>query len=101
MSELKRLGGGNARAVQQMPRFGNGLARQTRREADAIQARAELAAVEEQAHAFLASVAMTNVSVLVNQAETMIRQNPSTAPFLETLVSGYAYGAGHRLNRGL
>lgn len=101
MSDLTRLGGGATRAVQQVPRFGNGLARQAKREADAIQTRAELAAVEEQAHAFLTSVAMTNVSVLVNQAETMIRQNPAAAPFLETLVTGYAFGAGHRLNRGL
>jgi len=77
------------------------LARQTKREADTVAARAEVAAVEEQAHAFLASVALTNVAVLVNQAEAHMKIAPAGGQFYESIIAGYAIGAGQRLGRGL
>jgi len=77
------------------------LARQTKREADTVAARAEIAAVEEQAHAFLASVALTNVAVLVTQAEVHMKVAPAGGQFYESIIAGYAIGAGQRLGRGL
>lgn len=99
MSELNLFG--QPHTTQQGQRIGGGLARQTRREVEQTAARAEVAAVAEQAHAFVTSVAMTNTAVLINQAETLIRANPASAPFLETLVSGYALGAARRLAGGV
>ncbi|MEV8339729.1 hypothetical protein [Leucobacter sp. NPDC077196] len=101
MSEIIRHSGASSPTVQPTPLFGSGIARQTKREIEAINARAEIAVVSEQAHAFLASVAITNTAVLVGQAETLIRNHPAAAPYLETLVAGYAFGAAQRLNRGL
>ena len=101
MLEINRLGGhSRTGSAVSNSRFGSGLARQAKREADLITARAQIAAVEEQAHAFLTSAAMTNVSVLVSQAETIVQQNPAAEPFLNALVTGYAVGASRRLNRG-
>lgn len=99
MLEINRLGSHSKTGSAALSsRFGNGLARQTKREADLIIARADIAAVEEQAHAFLVSVAMTNVSVLVSPAETIVQQNPEAEPFLNALVTGYSVGASQRLN---
>ena len=97
--ELTPLFGGIT--TQQGHTIGGGLARATRREVEQVSARAEIAAVREQGHAFLTSVAMTNVSVLVHQAEAHVKANPATAQFMEQLIAGYAVGAGMRLNRGL
>lgn len=98
-NEVSPLFGGMT--TQQGQRIGNGIARATKREVDHVAAATEVAAVREQGHAFLTSVAMTNLSVLVNQAEVHVKTNPATAPFMEQLIAGYAIGAGMRLNRGL
>lgn len=87
--------------TQQGQALSTPVARATKREIEQTAARAEIAAVQEQAHAFLASVAMSHVSVLVNQAETHVKTNPATAHFMEQIISGYAIGAGMRLNREL
>lgn len=79
----------------------NGLARQLRREVEGVAARTEIAAVQEQAHAFLAAQAMSNVATLVNQAEAHMKVNPAGAQFYETLITGYAIGAGQRLGRAV
>ncbi|MCS3427105.1 hypothetical protein [Leucobacter aridicollis] len=97
-SEMNLFGG---QSTSQGQRVSGAVARQIRRETEAISARAEVAAFAEQANAFAVSVAMTNVSVLVSQAETLLRATPAAAPFLETLVSGYAMGAAQRLGRGV
>lgn len=82
-------------------KIGGAVARATKREVEQTAARAEIAAVREQGAAFLTSVAMTNISVLVNQAELHVKTNPATAPFLEQLITSYAIGAGMRVNQGL
>lgn len=87
--------------TQQGQSIGNGLARATKREVEQTAARAEIAAVREQGQAFLTSVAMTNVSVLVNQAELHVKTNPATAQFMEQLITGYCIGASQRLGQGL
>lgn len=97
--DITRLFGGMT--TQQGQRIGNGIARATKREVEQISAQAEIAAVRENGQAFLASVAMTNVAVLVNHAEAHVKANPATAQFMEQLITGYAIGANQRLNRGL
>ncbi|MFV0434098.1 MAG: hypothetical protein ACK5LO_08980 [Leucobacter sp.] len=87
--------------TQQGQKVSGGLARLTKREVEQVAARVEVEAVREAGHAFLTSVAMTNVSVLVNQAELHVKTNPATAPFMEQLVTGYAIGASRRLSGGL
>jgi len=98
-AEITQLFGGHT--TQGGQKISGSLARQAKREADTVAARAEVAAVEEQAHAFLASVALTNVAVLVNQAESHIKVAPAGGQFYESIIAGYAIGAGRRLGRGL
>lgn len=76
-----------------------GLARQMKREVEQVAARTEVAAVTEQAQAFLASQAMTNVATLVVQAEAHMRIAPAGAPYYEALITSYALGAGQRIAR--
>lgn len=85
--------------TRQGEQVSNGLARQLRREVEGVAARTEIAAVQEQAHAFLAAQAMSNVSTLVVQAETHMKLNPAGAQFYEALITGYAIGAGQRIAR--
>lgn len=82
-------------------RMGGTVARATRREAEQIAGNTEIAAVTEQAHAFLTAQAMTNVATLVNQAQAHMQVAPAGAQFYEALITSYAIGAGQRLNRGL
>lgn len=98
-NEVSPLFGGIT--TQQGHRVGGAVARATKREVEQTAARAEIAAVREQGHAFLTSIAMTNLSVLVNQAESHVRTNPATAPFMEQLITGYSIGASQRLAQGL
>lgn len=95
---LPLFGGHTTQAGQ---KIGGGLARQVKREVEQVSARAEVAAVAEQAHAFHASIAMTNVATLVSQAEAHMKIAPAGAQFYEAIIAGYAIGAGQRLNRGL
>lgn len=75
------------------------LARQMKRELEQVAARTEIAAVTEQAQAFLVSQAMTNVATLVTQAEAQMRVAPGGAAFYEALITSYALGAGQRIAR--
>lgn len=99
MSDIVPLFGGHTTRGAQ--KISGSLARQAKREVDIVAARAEVAAVEEQAHAFLASVALTNVAVLVTQAEAHMKVAPAGGQFYEAIIAGYAVGAGQRLGRGL
>lgn len=101
MSSEVSLFGGNSLTTQQGKRVSGAVARATQREVEQVSARAEIRAVEEASHAFLTSMAMTNVAVLVGQAEMHIRSNPGVAPFMEQLVGTYAIGASDRLSRRL
>lgn len=80
-------------------RIGGAVARATRREVEAVAAHTEIAAVREQAHAFLASQALTNVATLVTQAEAHMKIAPGGAQFYEAIITGYALGAGQRIGR--
>ncbi len=85
--------------TQEGKRLSTSLARQTKRETDQTAARAEVVAVEEQARAFLASQAMTNVATLVSQAQAHLQSNPAGAELYEDIIRGYALGAGQRIHR--
>lgn len=98
-NEITPLFGGMT--TQQGQKVGSGLARTTRREVEQIAAQTEIAAVRQQGEAFLVSVAMTNVSTLVNLAEAHIKVNPATAPFMEQLITNHVASTAQRLNRGL
>ncbi|WP_309130356.1 hypothetical protein [Brevibacterium sp.] len=78
---------------------GNGLARQTRRDIDAIDAQAEVDLARESARAFLTSTAMSNTSALVAQAKHHLQTDPEAAPYLEPLVRAYAQGAASQIQR--
>lgn len=97
MSEIVQLFGGTR--TQEGKRLSSSLARQVKRETDQTAARAEIVAVEEQARAFLASQAMTNVSTLISQAQAYMQVNPAGAELFEDIIRGYAHGAGVRLSR--
>lgn len=75
------------------------LARQAKRQQEEIELRTERFAVEEQARAFLASQAMSNVSVLVLQARAHIAVDPGGAEIYEGLIRGHAAGSAARLSR--
>lgn len=75
------------------------LARQTHREVERQVARTEVAAVREQATAFLASQALTNTATLVSQAEAHMKIAPGGAQFYEQIISAYAMGAVSRISR--
>ena len=100
MSNEVSLFGGNSLTTQQGRRVSGAVARATQREVEQVSARAEIRAVEEAGHAFLTSLAMTNVAVLGGQAEMLVRTNPGVAPLMEQLVGTYALGAAQRLNQG-
>lgn len=76
-----------------------GVSRVLQQEVDAVHARTEIAAVAEQAHAFLAAQAMTNVATLVSQAEAHMQVAPGGAQFYEQIISSYALSAGQRIGR--
>lgn len=95
---------------QLVPLFGNqntsqgrtvsrGTARAMKQEVELVGARAEIAAVTEQAHAFLTSQALTNVATLVTQADAHMQIAPGGAQFYEAIISAYAVGAGQRITR--
>lgn len=98
-ADIVPLFGGHT--TQQGQKISGGLVRQTKREIEQTAAAAEIAAVREQAHAFLASQAMTNVATLVTQAEAQMKVAPAGAQFYEAIITGYALGAGQRIARGL
>lgn len=98
-SQVVPLFGGHT--TQQGQKISGGLMRQTKREVEIVAANAEISAVREQAHAFLASQALTNVATLVSQAEAQMKVAPSGAQFYEAIITGYALGAGQRMARGL
>lgn len=75
-----------------------GLSRGTRRDLEQVAARTEIATQIEQAHAFLTSQVLTNIATLVVQAEAHTRIAPAGAQFYEAIITGYALGAGQRLN---
>lgn len=83
--------------TQQGKVLSTGIARAAKREVEQVAARAEIAAVTEQAHAFLASQAMTNTATLVIQAEAQMKIAPGGAQFYEAIITGYALGAGQRI----
>jgi len=91
-----------------VPLFGQGggrqslnsrVAKQTSREIERQVARTEVAAVREQATAFLASQALTNTATLVSQAEAHMKLAPGAAQFYEAIIAAYATGAASRINR--
>lgn len=85
--------------TQQGQRISGSIVRQTKREVEAVAANTEIAAVREQAHAFLASQALTNVATLVTQAEAHMKLAPGGAQFYEAIITSYALGAGQRIGR--
>ncbi len=96
MQALSLFGGASTQSGGQVS---GGLARQMRRDVEQVAARTEIAAVTEQAQAFLVSQAMTNVATLVTQAEAHMRVAPAGAPYYEALITGYALSAGQRISR--
>lgn len=96
MSEIIPLfGGGGA-----LQAGGNSrLAKQTRREIEQQVARTEIAAVREQATAFLASQALTNTATLVSQAQAHMQVAPGGADYYQAIIGAYATGAAARINR--
>lgn len=91
MSEISPLFGGNR--TQSGQKISSAIARQTKREVEHVAAGTERAAVVEQAHAFLASQQMSNVSTLVMQAQAHLAANPAGAELYEDIVRAYAHGA--------
>lgn len=87
--------------TQQGQRVSSGLMRQMKRETESLAANTEIAAIREQAQAFLASQALTNVATLVNQAEALMQTSPAGQSMYEQIIRGYALGAGQRIARGL
>lgn len=73
------------------------VARQARRETEAVAAQAELAAVTEQARAFLAAQALTNTATLVAQAQAQAQFAPGGSGYYEQIVAAYALGAARRV----
>ncbi|MEV7828370.1 hypothetical protein [Microbacterium enclense] len=96
MSDISLFGGHTTASGQ---RLSGGLARQAKRQQHEIELRTERFAVEEQARAFLASQAMSNVSVLVLQARAHIAVDPGGADIYEGLIRGHAAGSASRLSR--
>lgn len=99
MSDIVPLFGG--RMTAQGQRVSGAVARQIKRDTEHIAGAAELAAVREQAHAFLASQVLVNTATLVAQAEALMRVAPAGAQFYESTIAGYAIGAARRLDRAL
>ena len=98
-NQVVPLFGGHS--TQQGQKISGGLMRQTKREVETLAANTEIAAVREQAYAFLDSQALTNVATLVSQAEAQMKVAPAGAQFYEAIIAGYAIGAGQRIGRGL
>lgn len=86
---------------QPSQKFGGALSRVAKREAELAAARAEVAAVREQAEAFVAMTAMTNVATLTSHASSLMTVAPEAKEYYELLIAGYALGAGQRVARGL
>lgn len=82
-------------------RVSSGLARRMRQEMEGVAASVEVAAAREIGQAFLTSLAMHNVTMLVNQAETDLKNTPAAAQFYEAFINAYSNGAGYRIGRGL
>lgn len=82
-------------------RVSSGLARRMRQEMEGVAASVEIATVREQGQAFLTAQAMTNIATLVVQAEAHMKIAPAGGQFFETLIAGYAIGAGQRIGRGV
>lgn len=75
------------------------LARQAKRQQEEFAIRTEHAAIQEQAHAFLTSQVMSNVSVLMLQARAHIQVDPGGAELYEGLIRSYGAGAMQRTSR--
>lgn len=99
MTEIVPLFG--ATQTQQGQRVSGALARQMRRESEAVAANVELTALREQGQAFLTAQALTNVSTLVQLAEAQMRVAPAGAPYYEAIIGTYAVGAAQRISRSL
>ncbi|GGF18536.1 hypothetical protein [Subtercola lobariae] len=95
--EITTLFGGTTTGSGQ--RISNGVARQTKREAESIAARTELAQLTDNARAFLTSSALTNVGTLVSQAEQMLQIAPSGARYYELIINAYGVGAANAIAR--
>lgn len=96
MSDLIPALGGNF-TTKQGQTLTSGLARTTKRDLDIIHAQTELTAVRENAQAFLAATAMTNITTLVGMAEQMIKQSPAAASYIEPVLAAYSMGAARRV----
>jgi hypothetical protein len=95
--EITTLFGGTTTGSGQ--RIGGGLARQTKREAETIAARTELAQLTDGARALLTSSALTNIGTLVSQAEQMMQLAPSGARYYELIINAYGVGAANSIAR--
>lgn len=82
-------------------RLGGAVARQVKRESDVVAAHVEVAALQEAGHAFLASTALHNASVLVAQAEAAMRVAPAGRDIYAQILEGYAIGVMRRQQRHL
>lgn len=99
MTDLLPLFGGHT--TQNGQHLSGALARQTKREVEAVAAHVELTTLRDNGAAFLAANAMTNISTLVQLAEAHLKVAPAGAQFYESLITGYTISAGQRISRGL
>jgi hypothetical protein len=86
-NELTSLFGTSTSSGQ---KIGSGLARQVRQQSELVIGQAEVAKLREDARSFVASGVMGNISMLVGEAEQIIRLNPSATAFLEPVIIAVA-----------
>ena len=77
----------------------NGLSRPVGRELDRIEAHGLLAVAEEQVDAFITHTAMSEFTLLVDEAVMMSQRRPEAEPGLLLLASGFAQRAHRRASR--
>ncbi len=79
--------------------FSSGLARQVRRETEAIAARTEVAETLLEARSTLMSSTLNNVSALVMQAEQLSQVAPSAGPYMGLLIQQWVQTTAAQLAR--
>ncbi|MBZ4488107.1 hypothetical protein LQ938_11460 [Microbacterium sp. cx-55] len=94
-TDLTPLFGGN-HVTQHGQRLTGAVARQTKRELEAIAARADIAAATEQVALVHAAVAMNNTLTLYRMTQAGLHDIPEAAPLVLPILSSYAQGAARR-----
>ncbi|WP_285728220.1 hypothetical protein [Psychromicrobium xiongbiense] len=104
-SDLNPILGGALNAAQGSGSGGlfggrsSAVAKQAKKETELLLARTEIAVLQDQSRAFLAASAMSNVGMLVGQAEQIVRMTPAAASLIEPILQGYAIGAAQAVAR--